>query len=413
MIRNKEVRSIILKTLILAIIFLAIGIYGVNVFLEKINYDIIKRDFAIVGGFIEKYPESESDIISNITNSPREEDIIKGQKVLDKYGYTEYIKTSVQPLLSQSKKMAQLYFIIFITLLALLFLALIYLEYKKIYRKVANLSKVSEQVMEGDFSTYLDEAEEGDFSILNHHFNQMAGRLENSLDILKEDKIYLKDTISNISHQLKTPLSSLIVINDILISDREMEENLRLDFLEKSSSQLIRMEWLILNLLKMARIEAGTIDFKREEVLLKTIVDSAIQTLKPLLKDTEIEINGKLDSKFIGDLDWTIESVINIIKNGVEHGRGNIWITLEESPLFTSIIIKDNGKGIEKNEINNIFKRFYKVKNSVKPDSIGIGLNLSKLIVEAQDGTISVNSKKEVGTEFTIRFLKKVLTKTL
>lgn len=406
MTRNKEIRSIAMKILILSLIFLAAGIYGINLYMERVNNDIIERDFAIVGGLIEKYPDNEEDIVSNITRSASEDRIKKGREILERYGYTKEIKDDVQPLLKETTKRVRIYFIGLVALFTTILLFLIYLEYRKIYQKVQNLSKVSEKVMEGDFSIYLNESEEGDFNILNHHFNQMSGRLENSLDILKGEKIYLKDTISNISHQLKTPLSSLVVLNDILINDPKMDAGLRMDFLEKSSSQLIRMEWLILNLLKMARIEAGAIEFKREEVILKTIVDSAVQTLRPLLKDTEIEINGKLDSKFMGDLDWTIEAVINIIKNGAEHSRGNIWIRLEESPLFASIIIGDNGKGIDKGDIKNIFKRFYKVNYSIKPDSIGIGLNLSKLIVEAQDGTISVSSKKDIGTEFTIRFLK-------
>nr|WP_300005958.1 HAMP domain-containing sensor histidine kinase [Tissierella sp.] len=406
MTRNKEIKSIIIKITILSIVFLAIGIYGINLYAEMINKNIVKRDFSLVGSLIEKYPTSEEDIISKITKPASEESIEEGRKVLETYGYTEDIKSDTQPLLGESRSILINFWLGLMVIFTLTLICLVYLEYRKIYGKVKTLSKVSERVMEGDFSEYLDEAEEGDFNILNHNFNQMSGRLENSLDTLKGEKIYLKDTISNISHQLKTPLSSLVVLNDILIDDPDMDKVLRLDFLEKSSSQLIRMEWLILNLLKMARIEAGAIDFKREEVYLKDVIDSAIETLKPLIGDNEIGIYGKLDSNFIGDLDWTAEAAINIIKNSLEHGRGRIWITLEESPLFASIIIRDNGRGINPEDLKNIFQRFYKAKNNIKPDSIGIGLNLSKLIVEAQEGTISVTSKKDEGTEFIIRFLK-------
>ena len=411
MIRNKELRSIIIKILVLNLILLAIGIYGINIYVKRVNNNIIERDFAIVGGLIELYPGSQETLVSNITKTASESEIKRGREVLERYGYTKGIREDVQPLLKERTKTVRHYFVGLISLFTIIILSLICLEYRKIYLRVQKLSRVSEQVMEGDFSVYLDEAEEGDFNILNHHFNQMSRRLENSLDILKEEKIYLKDTISNISHQLKTPLSSLGVINDILLDDPEMDSSLRLDFLQKSRSQLMRMEWLILNLLKVARIEAGAIEFKREEILLKTIVDLAIESLKPLLKTSEIEIDGKLDAKFIGDLDWTVEALINIIKNGAEHDRGKLWVILEESPLFVSIRVRDNGKGIDNRDIKDIFKRFYKVKNNVKSDSIGIGLNLSKLIVEAQDGTISVSSKKDIGTEFTIRFLKNSLDK--
>lgn len=409
--RNKELKSIIIKTLIIALVFLLISTFAVNMIAEKINKDIIERDFAMVGKLIERYPDSEVEIISNITKGASREEIDRAKEVLERYGYNKDIRQNAQPLLNRNKDSIRTLFLSSIALLTLIFLILVYLEYEKIYIKVQNLSSVSQKVMEGDFSVYLPEADEGDFNILNHHFNQMSGRLENSLDILKSEKIYLKDTISNISHQLKTPLSSLIVLNDILIADPDMEESLRLDFLEKMDSQLTRMEWLILNLLKLARIEAGAIDFKREEVLLKDIVDLSIETLKPLLKDVEIRIDGDLNSKFIGDRDWTVEAVINIIKNGVEHGNGKLQIVIDESPLFTSIIIRDNGKGIDNKDLPNIFKRFFKGSSSIKPDSIGIGLNLAKLIVEAQDGTISVRTQKEMGTEFIIRFLKNRLDK--
>lgn len=413
MVRNKELRSIIIKALVLGLVFLLLGTLSLNIFVNNINKDIIRRDAGIVGNLIEKHPEDKEEIIKSITKGASSEKIKNGQEILDRYGYEKDIKPSSQPLLSKLKQNMLVYLLTYIVLFLSLLSFLIYFEYKKIYKKVNKLSKVSEKVMDGDFSLYLEEAGEGDFNILNHQFNQMSGRLKNSLDTLKSEKVYLKDTISNISHQLKTPLSSLIILNDILLKDPHMEKDMRVDFLQKTSSQLNRMEWLILNLLKLARIEAGSIEFKEETISLKDVVDLSLNTLKPLIKDTQVEIKGDLDSKFIGDIDWTVEAIINIIKNGVEHGRGKLFIELEKGPLFTSIIIRDNGKGIDEKELKNIFNRFYKGASSVKPESIGIGLNLSKLIVEAQDGTISVSSKEDKGTVFTIRFLKKRLDKDI
>lgn len=413
MVRNQELKSIIIKAIALGLVFLLIGLMSIHVFIGSINRSIIRRDSAILGQLIEEYPGDKEEIIRSITKGPDLEEIKNGQEILKTYGYREDMKWSSQALLKNSKQNAVVYFILYGILFLIAFIIVIYFEYRKIYIKVNRLSKAAEGVMDGDFSLYLEEADEGDFNILNHHFNQMAGRLKNNIDTLNSEKIYLKDTISNISHQLKTPLSTLILLNDILINESDMEKQTRVDFLEKTNAQLNRMEWLILNLLKVARIEAGTIDFKKELVYLKEIVDTGLDTLKPLIKDTQVEIKGDLNSKFIGDANWTGEALINIIKNGLEHGRGKVTIELEEGPLFTSIKIRDNGKGIDEKELRSIFNRFYKGVSSVKAESIGIGLNLSKLIVESQDGTISVSSRKGIGTEFTIRFLKKKLDKDI
>lgn len=406
MIRNRELKSIIIKIIILGLVFLLLGTLGINLLLNNIKKDLLERDFAIVGRLIEDYPDSQEEIVSNISKDPSKEDIDRGRSLMEGYGYREDINISLQPLLRENRKLIFSSYLVFLSSFLLAALSLIFLEYKKIYKNIQELSKVSEGVMEGDFSRHLEESDEGDFYILNHHFNQMSGRLKNNLDILQDEKVFLKDTISNISHQLKTPLSSLKLLNDILLDDLDMEEDLRRDFLEKTDLQVRRMEWLILNLLKLARIEAGSIEFKKEKVYLKDVVNISINTLKPLLKETSVSIDGNLDAAFTGDLDWSVEAAINIIKNAIEHGRGELFISLEESPLFSSITIRDNGRGIEKSELGNIFKRFYKGENNVRPESIGIGLNLAKLIVESQDGTIAVSETGPQGTEFTIRFLK-------
>lgn len=407
MFRNEEFKSIILKLILLQLVFAVVGFFIVNIFIDNINQRIIKRDMALVGNIIKAHPELKDEIIPYITKEVSEENIILGQEILKTYGYSKELNISFQPILKGNNLQ------IFIFLIILSFVIpmgyMIKGEYKKIYKKVQDIYNASEKVVEGDFGVYLSEEGEGDFNILNHQFNQMAIRLENSLDILKKEKVFLKNMISDISHQLKTPLSSLIVINDILSEDENMELDIRKDFLEKEKSQLERMEWLIINLLKVARIEAGAIDFKREKVLLQDVLHIATEALSDKLENQALEIEGDENAVFYGDKDWTGEALINIIKNAIEHGGGRINIQFEETPLFSSIIVKDNGEGIDEKHLPHIFERFYKVSSEVKPESIGIGLNLAKLIVESQDGTISVKSMKGKGTEFTMTFLKGVV----
>lgn len=407
MLRNEEFRSLLIKMLVFQVVFAISILLVTNLFFSEFKEKLVIRNSAMAGGIIDKYPGLEDKIISYITGEISQENIEKGQVFLEEYGYSKDIFIKQEPLLK--KQINKTYFILIsILIFSLIPLLLILIkEYGKIYTKVNKVSTAAELVVEGDFSLSLDEEGEGDFYILNHKINQMANRLENSLSNLEREKVFLKETISDISHQLKTPLSSLIVFNELLLEEQDMDKQVRLDFLEKTKNQLDRMEWLIINLLKLARIEAGAIDFKHEKVLLKDSLDTALEVLAPVLKEQEVLVSGDKETHFQGDLDWTREALVNIIKNASEYSKGKIYIELEDSILFSTIRIRDNGEGIEREDLPHIFKRFYKTSDQVKADSIGIGLSLAKLIIEAQEGTISVKSESGEGTEFTLSFLKK------
>lgn len=409
MFRNKEFRSVIIKLIILQIMLGTLGLFVVTIFINQTNKNIIERDMALVGNIVKDYPELKDVVVPYITKEIPKEDIMIGQEILKSYGYNIKMDQELQPVLKDIafNMKAIIVFIIFSFIIPLAYI--IKNEYKEIYGKMKKVYQASERVVEGDFSIYLNEEGEGDFSILNHQFNQMANRLENNLDLLKKEKVFLRNMVSDISHQLKTPLSSLMVINEILLEDQEMESTVRLDFLKREKSQLERIEWLTINLLKVARIEVGSIEFKREKVLLTEMIDIVQVVLGNKLEHCQLKLVGNTKASFYGDKNWTSEALINIVKNSLEHGASEIEVILEETPLFSNITVKDNGEGIEKEHLPHVFKRFYKAKSQVKAESIGIGLNLTKLIVESQNGTIAVKSKKGQGTQMTITFLKGII----
>ncbi len=409
MLKNIEYKNTIIKIIIFQTVLSLTIFLALNSEINNINKKIIEQNTALIGKILNTNPELETEIINIITKENTKEDIMNGENILENYGYHVDMNKRVQPLLKETTPNIEIKISLFVLLSLIPLIILIRSEYKKVYGKVRQISYAAERVVEGDFSIVLKEEGEGDFNILNHSFNQMADRLKNSIEILQKERIFLKDTISDISHQLKTPLSSLIMLNDLILQDKNMEEEVQRDFLEKISIQLERMEWLIVNLLKIARIEAGAIEFKKDKIKAIEPIKIALSTLSMNIEEKEqnIKIMGNLESIFYGDKDWTAEAIINIIKNSIEHSEdgGIIEIFLEETPLFTNIIIKDYGEGIDKKDIPHIFERFYKVSSEIKPDSIGIGLNLSKLIVESQNATISVKSEKGKGTEFIITFL--------
>lgn len=224
----------------------------------------------------------------------------------------------------------------------------------------------------------------------------------------KKDKLELKDSLSNISHQLKTPLTSILIIIDNLIDTSEMNYSMREEFLRDIKREITNINFLVGSLLKIAKLDTNTVNFIEEDVKLKKIVEESIKNVSVLsdLKNVDIKINIINDSIIRCDFKWQIEAITNILKNCVEHSKedSKIEITISDNKIYSLMEIKDNGVGIDKEDINHIFQRFYKGKNSSN-DSIGIGLSLAKTIIDKSNGSINVESGKS-GTKFIIKYFK-------
>lgn len=405
MYRENGFKNIIIKIIVFQIIIFLLVFFFVENVLERAKLEIVNRDRLIVARLLEGDSIREDDIISYITKEYSLDDLEAGNEILRKYGYDESTPIESVFILAGLRNEILIGSMTISMFFTIILLILIKIEYKKTDKKLEELILASDKVIQSDFSSYLDESGEGNFSILNHRFNQMNRIIKNNIDQSNREKIFLKNMISDISHQMKTPLSSLSIFNDILL-DSDIGEEERVDFLKKGRAQIDRMKWLIINLLKSAKIEAGAIDFKKENVQVAKMLGKALDVIGKKADISNIEIIGDRKIKFYGDENWTIEALVNIIKNGIEHGGKNIKIEIRESELFTKISIRDDGEGIEAKDLPNIFKRFYKSSDNKKDDSIGIGLYLSKLIVEGQNGSIEVKSKKNLGTDFIITFIK-------
>jgi len=409
--RNPEVKRIALKFLILFVIFYVLSIFLFNIRLKGFSEKLIEHNSSIAGAIIEKHPELESEIVGYFTKEISPKTNTKAQLSLKKYGYDKSMHVSLIPEVSSFEKYIKNNVGIYIFILLLVTFLVVFRDYTKMLKKIRTVSKSAEKIVEGDFSIKLEDDREGEFAILGHQFNEMASRIEKGMELSKKEKIFLKDILSDISHQLKTPLSSLIAFNDLLLEGNIEDENTREDFLLRSRAQLIRMEWLIVNLLKIARLEAGAINFEYIETPVIRAIEKALDSLRVKWKEKNQNIifeNKDNNIMLLLDENWMVEAYTNIIKNCIEHTPegNNIYIKLENTPVFTRIIIADTGSGIAKEDIPHIFQRFYRGKNSVKSDSIGIGLALSKSIIESQGGSINVRSEIGLGTEFEIVFLK-------
>ena len=405
---NPEIKKYNISIIALFLIIILLSIFINTLNLNIIKADVIQNNQAIVGNIVSKYPELEKDIVSVITQAKNKENIDLGAKVLQKYNYDSSTNLSQEPIVQNNiYKMLKIN-ILFITFVFLCLITISFYFFIKIYRDIKDMTDYVYHSSEGREYEMKNKNQEGQIGILKTEIMKMTTVLKEKVALLHSEKIFLNDTISDISHQLKTPMTSLMLLTDLMYNDLDKEK--KIEFLDRTNAQLSRMDWLIKSMLKLSKLEAKVIDFKTDKVNINELIKRSISPLLvPIeLRNISLNINGDKEASYTGDIEWSSEALSNIIKNCIEHTKegGTLDITYEENPIYSEIIIKDNGEGIDKDDIQNIFKRFYKGKNS-KSDSVGIGLAMAKSIIESQNGDIYVKSKKNRGSEFHITFHKR------
>ncbi len=281
----------------------------------------------------------------------------------------------------------------------------------KRYRQIAVMSERLDNALHDDHMTLLQDCQEGELAILYDQLNKLILRLREQAGDLQKDKIFLADALADISHQLKTPLTSLRLLANFLNED-DLELHRRKELVREMIELLGRIEWLIYALLKMSRLDAGTSGIKKETVSVQEMLNSAYQLIAiPMdLHDIGWDCHIEPGSGYQGDLSWSTEAVSNILKNCMEHSDAGstIHVTASENMIYTEIVISDEGEGIAKEDMPHLFERFYKGKQN-PADSVGIGLSLAQKIIQEQNGTVQVKNGREKGAVFTIRFYKTIV----
>ena len=274
------------------------------------------------------------------------------------------------------------------------------------YKTITRLSENINKILHGDNTIEIENYSEGELGILHSEIYKMTIRLREQQQKLINDKVFLADSIADISHQIRTPLTSINLMVELL-SDPDITVEKRMKLIRDLKGMLNRIDWLIVALLKMSKLDAGTVNFNQETLTMKELMNKACS---PLLVPIELrgqELTIKAEGTFTGDISWTCEAVGNIVKNCMEHTPegGTLEITATENPIYSEIIITDSGCGISKDDLPHIFERFYKGDKS-NDKSFGIGLALARMIITSQNGTVKAENRKEKGAKFTIRFYK-------
>ncbi|MBQ6898279.1 MAG: HAMP domain-containing histidine kinase [Clostridia bacterium] len=281
---------------------------------------------------------------------------------------------------------------------------------KKRYDRINSLDESIEKILHGDNAINIKSFGEGELSVLESDVQKMLVRLREQNDILSKERAFLADSIADISHQLRTPLTSINLILSLLQSAEASEER-KAELLMELSRLIAKTEHLVSVLLKASRLDAGTVQFEMQPTDVKSIISKASEPLMiPMdIKNQTLAVDA--DNIFLNcDFSWCAEAFGNILKNCTEHTpeNGTVTVTAEDTPIYTEIIISDTGKGFDENDIPHIFERFYKGKNSSE-ESFGIGLNLAKMIITAHNGTVRAGNNSTGGAEFIIRFYKQVV----
>lgn len=402
--KNKiELKKYIISTLIvficLFILFLFLNIYEYKTYTKNFNNKIS----AIINVIKKDYPKITDKEIIKILNN----DTLKTNDFFNKYG----IDVNNKSILIKNDRDYHKFLAINLSFLTItvVILLIIYIRYNyKKEKDIKDIIKCIEQINKKNYEIQIDSISEDELSILKNEIYKTTIMLKEVAENSSKDKLNLKKSLEDISHQLKTPLTSILVMLDNIIEDSNMEEKIRNDFIVDIKRNVLNINFLVQSLLKLSKFDANAIHFVKQENDLKTIIEESIKNVSTLcdLRNINIKLNIKENSKIICDDKWQIEALTNIIKNAIEHSKNNsnIIINIENNNVYSMIEVIDFGEGIAKKDIKHIFERFYKCKNT-KTDSIGIGLALAKTIIEEDKGTISVESNK-LETKFIIKYYK-------
>lgn len=397
--KEKNHIKILILSSILLIIFIIINSYiNVRQYKEYSLLANIKINNLI---YILKEKGITDDEIFNILNSDIED-------VVHKYG----IDVNNDSILINYNSIKNHYLKTNIILLIIytLIILIIYLYYhNKDRKKINEITNYIKEINRKNYSLDILDNNEDELSLLKNELYKITIMLKEQTENLKKDKINLKASISDISHQLKTPLTSISILLDDIIENPNMDKKTRDEFLYSIRKEVNNIQVLVQNLLKLSKFDANVIEFKKEKINVLNLLNKSLDKLEIIreLKNILININCSKKIYINGDFSWEAEAISNILKNSIEYSNNNsnIDINVEDNPFYVKIIIKDHGIGMNELDLKNIFKRFYKGENSIS-SSVGIGLNLSKKIIEKDNGFIIASSVKGVGTTFEIKYMK-------
>lgn len=395
--KTENILIIIVAFIFLLVVFIN-TYFGLKSY--QVNYNYLISN--IISNLKEEYPTLDEDKVIEILN----EKTVEKNSMLTSYGIhleTDSVSQSNKQILFQMMFMNGIFLLLFVLALLFIFNASAHKKNKQIKK----LTNYVEEINRKNYKLDLLSNEEDEISILQNEIYKTMVMLRETADQSLQDKVSLKNSLSDISHQLKTPLTSINIMLDNIIDDALMEASVRNEFIIDIKREILNINFLIQSILKLSSIDANAIKFTKEYVKLSKIIDESIKNVSVIcdLKNINIHVEGNKNIKVNCDFKWQVEAITNIIKNAIEHSHENstVDIKYEQNKVYTTVTITDYGIGIDAKVLPNIFKRFYRDPTS-DTQGYGIGLSLAKSIIEAQNGSINVSSVLDQYTIFTIKY---------
>lgn len=403
---NKEVKRLTAMVMVILIM----GIICSNMIIDR-YCNLMNREFnlaviSMLDSVKQVYPETPEEEVIRLLNGNGKNGA--GERLLAQYGVFLDEKGSAFAGLAEKRtgfyvKSAVVFLFTGGCFLAVL---LIYLRHRQ--REIGKLCSYMDEVRRGNFSLDISHNRDDELSSLKNELYKLTIFLKEQAKMATDNRIALADAVADISHQLKTPLTSVTVLVDNLWENQDMEPAVRKRFLQEISSQLSGVSWLIAALLRLSRLDAGVVDLEHRPLSVKALAEKVYRKLELSAEWRQVELRLDIPGEIWirGDEQWLTEAFLNLVKNAVEHSNagGEVLVAAEENDVYTLITVKDYGEGICPEEQKHLFERFYRGR-SAGTDSVGIGLSLAKEIITRQEGYITVESGKG-GTAFLIKFIK-------
>ena len=356
-------------------------------------------------GYLVNHPDTN--VVAAFTKDKTDADLEAGRRILKEAGYHENTNPRMVPAVAayQKRTAVMLGGMLFSVFAGVFLTVWIYVQRQR--KVLVKADTVITRFLSGDTGQRIDSEETGGWYSLFHRINELAAILSAQAEHEKQTREFLQDMISDVSHQLKTPLAALKMYDEIMAQEGTDRETIHA-FSQKSLREIRRVEDVVYMLLKIARLDAGTVRMEKAEENMEMLLKDVTERFEMLAAQEakEIVLSGSSDVSLYCDALWMSEALGNVVKNALEHTQrgGKVAISWERTPLLTNIVVEDNGTGIHQEDIHNIFKRFYRSHISQDTHGIGLGLPLAKSIVEAHQGTISVTSKVGQGSRFVLSF---------
>lgn len=402
--RDKSLKKYVAVVCLVVAAAILLGNLVLGCFLKQMDEKNGEAFAILLGNVKVKYPDiAEEEWISMLNNSDGCEE---GRALLERYGIFE----GDAVLLAGEDVKVKLFFslnalLLFTCICVTILLAFYFGKHRA---RIRQMEEYVRKLGQGKYALDITENEEDALSDLKNELYKITVMLKENADVQRRQKSALADSLADISHQLKTPLTSVMVLLDNLSESSRMEEQTRKRFLAEITRQLENINWLVVALLKLSRLDAGVVEFERQQVDVDVLLFSVTEKLKPSAERRGVRIKREGEKKAVvsGDFGWLAEAVTNIVKNAIEHSYrdSEIVISVKTNAVYTAISVRDFGEGIGEEEQKHIFERFYH-SGYTNEEGVGIGLSLAKEIIERQQGYLTVEAKEQ-GALFQIKFLK-------